>query len=378
MKVSILTQPLGRNYGGLLQAYALQLVLKNLGCDVETLNRRKYFPVKVRLISHFKYLVKNILAKFGVEKYLDSNRNPCVNLEYFRDNFILLSPLVESDRDLLSYYSLNNFDVFLVGSDQVWRPCYSPKLSNYFLDFCDDLHLKSKRVAYAASFGVDEKEFTEEEVAICRPLAKRFDAMSVREDSGVELLRDYFNVDSEVVLDPTLLLDVNDYEYLIKNDGSTEAVLPSGVLAYILDMDESKEGVVEKVCNVFGSTPFYMMNNPTRAKSRLKNRTEFYPRVGDWLNSFKSADFVVTDSFHGCVFSIIFNKQFLVIGNKSRGLARFHSILRRFGLESRLVDDSAQVDSSLVLENIDWTVVNKIKNEGRKSSLDFIKDSSSI
>ena len=81
MKVSILTQPLGRNYGGLLQAYALQLVLKNLGCDVETLNRRKYFPVKVRLISHFKYLVKNILAKFGVEKYLDSNRNPCVNLE---------------------------------------------------------------------------------------------------------------------------------------------------------------------------------------------------------------------------------------------------------------------------------------------------------
>ena len=205
--------------------------------------------------------------------------------------------MVESDRDLLSYYSLNNFDVFLVGSDQVWRPCYSPKLSNYFLDFCDDLHLKSKRVAYAASFGVDEKEFTEEEVAICRPLAKRFDAMSVREDSGVELLRDYFNVDSEVVLDPTLLLDVNDYEYLIKNDGSTEAVLPSGVLAYILDMDESKEGVVEKVCNVFGSTPFYMMNNPTRAKSRLKNRTEFYPRVGDWLNSFKSADFVVTDSF---------------------------------------------------------------------------------
>lgn len=378
MKISILTQPLGRNYGGLLQAYALQLVLKNFGCEVETLDRRRDSPVGDNLTSRFKRLIKNILVKVGLKKYLESSRNPCINLELFRDKFISLSPLVDSDRGVLKYYSLNRYDVFLVGSDQVWRPCYSPNLPNYFLDFCDDLQLKSKRISYAASFGVDNKEFTEEEITMCLPLAKRFDAMSVREDSGVELLRDYFDVASQVVFDPTLLLDVKDYEYLIKDDGSKEAELPNGVLAYILDMDEFKERVVGKVCDFFGGMPFYLMNNPSGAESRLKHRTDCYPKVGDWLNSFKSADFVVTDSFHGCVFSIIFNKRFLVIGNSSRGLARFHSILRKFGLESRLVYDAEQVDPSLLSTNIDWDVVNNIKNEGRKSSLDFIKDSLSI
>ncbi len=378
MKVSILTQPLGRNYGGLLQAYALQLVLKNLGCDVETLNRRRSLSVKERMFSGIKLLTKKVLAKLGFKKYIDPSRNPCLNLESFRDRFISLSPLVESDRDLFSYYDSNDFDVFVVGSDQVWRPCYSPNLPNYFLDFCDKLRLESKRVAYAASFGVQDKEFTEEEVAECRPLARRFDAISVREDSGINLLADYFGVESKLVFDPTLLLNVADYEYLIKNDGSTEAMLQGGVLAYILDMDELKKSIVEKVCSLAGGTSFYLMNNESWEVNKSKHRSECYPRVGDWLNNFKSAEYVVTDSFHGCVFSIIFNKPFIVVGNKSRGLARFSSILKIFGLESRLVSDVRQVDSSLISSDIDWVRVNNIKAEGRKSSLNFIKDSLSV
>lgn len=101
---------------------------------------------------------------------------------------------------MLSYYSKSRFDAVIVGSDQVWRPRYSPKLTNFFLDFCDDLNINSKRIAYAASFGVAHKEYSEEDVSICRALARKFDAISVREDSGTDLVKDYFDMPSELVL----------------------------------------------------------------------------------------------------------------------------------------------------------------------------------
>jgi len=378
MKVSILTQPLGRNYGGLLQAYALQVTLKKLGCDVETLNRRRSVSFKAKLLPRFKLFVKKLLGQLGVQKFRGSSGNPYVNLENFRDQFISVSPLIDSNRKILSYYSKSHFDALIVGSDQVWRPRYSPELGNYFLDFCDELNLNSKRIAYAASFGVDDKEFSEEEVETCRPFARRFNDMSVREDSGVDLLKDYFGVDSQVVFDPTLLLDTTDYEYVIERDSSAKMRSTGGVLAYILDMDDTKEGVVTKVCGATGETPEFLMNSPTSALAKEKQRSECYPRVGDWLNSFKSAKFVVTDSFHGCVFSIVFNKPFLVIGNKSRGLARFTSLLKKFGLEARLIVNCEQFDSSLAFAPIDWELVNNLRSEGRLKSLEFLRNCLSL
>ncbi len=372
MKVSILTQPLGRNYGGLLQAYALQVVLKRLGLSVETLNRNKSEPIKARFISRTKLSIKKILGGVGVRKYREPNVRPYSRLENFRDNFITISPLIDSDKKLIAYYSRKKFDAVIVGSDQVWRPRYSPKLTNYFLDFCDELTLPAKRIAYAASFGVDSREFSEQELALCRPLARKFDAISVREDSGVELVSDYFGLSSDLVFDPTLLLDYKDYEHVIELDRSDESVEQAGLLAYILDMDSKKETFVSEVSDEIGMPPSYLMNQPDNSGDRFY-KENMYPSVGDWLNKFKSASFVVTDSFHGCVFSIIFNKPFLVIGNKSRGLARFNSLLRSLGLQRRLILETDAFDRSIIDEPIDWEGVKRRHSEGREKSIRFIK-----
>ena len=378
MKVSILTQPLGRNYGGLLQAYALQCCLKKLGCDVVTLNRPKALPLKLRATSWIKLFIKKLLAVLGMKKFRQTNSNPYLKLEKFRDRFVSISPLIDSDRKLLYYYSKNFFDALIVGSDQVWRPRYSPKLTNYFFDFCDDLNLNSKRIAYAASFGVDYKEFSEEEVEVCRHLARKFDAISVREASGVNLVKDYFDMPSELVFDPTLLLDCADYECVIERDRSEGLDYHGGLLAYVLDMDDKKEEFVSEVSGTISDAPFYLLNKPFSAPGQDSVHADCYPSVGDWLNSFRLAKFVVTDSFHGCVFSIIFNKPFLVIGNKSRGLARFNSLLKNFGLERRLVENVDKFDQSLALETIDWEQVNKLKRCGREKSIEFLRGSLSL
>src|SRR5690606_16409555 len=101
MKISILTQPLGRNYGGILQAYALQATLKKLGCEVETLNRRRSVSLKARLLPRFKLFVKKLLGQLGVQKFRGPSGNPYVNLENFRDQFISISPLIDSNRKIL-------------------------------------------------------------------------------------------------------------------------------------------------------------------------------------------------------------------------------------------------------------------------------------
>ena len=375
MKVSILTQPLGRNYGGLLQAYALQVAVKKLGCDVETLDRRKTQSHHFFAISKVKTLIKKILRFIDFMGYWRKLGNPYANLDNFRDHFISMSPLVDTERKVASYYSDNRFDAFIVGSDQVWRSCYSPSLYNFFLDFCDNLDLSSKRIAYAASFGVDYKEFSDEEVAFCRPLARRFDAISVREDSGVGLCKDYFDVNVKLVLDPTMLLEYADYEHLIENDSSLKLEKAENLLVYVLDMEDKKQAFVEEVSRITGESPTYLMNHPDGLRDESSKNNNLHPSVGDWLKNFKMAEFIVTDSFHGCVFAIIFNKPFFALGNKSRGLARFNSLLKIFGLENRLIDSFEEVDESLISNSIDWDKVNKIRDSERNKSIEFLKNS---
>jgi hypothetical protein len=377
MKLSILTQPLGRNYGGLLQAYALQSSLKKLGCNVETLNRYRSLSRREKAKSVIKANIKKALGCLGVTRFKNKKNNTYVNLEHFKYKFINVSPLIDSDLKLLSYYSENHFDAIVVGSDQVWRPKYSPKLSNFFLDFCDELNLKAKRIAYAASFGVDEKEFTKEEEALCNPLVQKFDAISVREISGSDLLKDYFNVSSELVFDPTLLLDPKDYEDIIESD-ATNTESSKGVMAYILDIDAKKNNLVNNISKTIGETATYLMNEPISSLEKNSLHGQVHPSVGDWLNHFRLAKFIVTDSFHGCVFSIIFNKPFLVVGNKERGLARFTSLLNTFGLEDRLIINAEDLDLSLVVKPIDWERVNKIREIGKNKSIAFITQSLSI
>lgn len=365
MKIGILTQPLHNNYGGLLQAYALQKFLKNQGHDVLTVdfscNR------KARLWG-LKGIVVNMIRKYLLRRPVTSifplsdqqKRAIAQHTNRFRAEHIRTTQQITSlnEFDFVKQYQ---FDAFFVGSDQVWRPSYSPGMPAFFLDFLGD-DKTTLRVAYAASFGVDHcSEFSENDQARYGTLLKKFHAVSVREDSAVKLCQDHFGVTATHVIDPTLLLDREDYCALIESDKIP--VSAGNMMVYVLDKAPEKQLIIEQVARVRGLKPYTVMPSGIDGA---------YPPVTQWLRGFMDAEYVVTDSFHGVAFSIIFNKPFIAIGNHDRGLARFTSILKKFGLENRLVFSMEDLTLDKITENIDFLTINKVKKSEQALAAHFL------
>lgn len=373
MKLGILTQPLYCNYGGLLQAWALQQTLTRLGHDAWIIRREhtRYKDMNV-FRSVASQLYHGAMQMIGREKKIvkpteNQFQKIRINTNRFVDNcYGNLTPILHTDKQLAKYIERNPFDGYIVGSDQVWRPAYSPQLSNYFLDFAEGLS-GIKRIAYAASFGVDYWDFNEKDTEMARRLAPMFDLLTVREDSGVKLLKDYLNVEGHHVLDPTMLMVKSDYEQLVKD--TTCALKPSDgeLFCYVLDPAKQVKNVIEACAEGTQNRPYYCYAS-RRAKSEedLNHIEEcVMPPVEQWIKSFIDAKMVITDSFHGTVFSIIFNKPFWVVVNEDRGTARFTSLLSLFGLEGRIVTPQSSPDWD---GSIDWETVNSRLNELRKQS----------
>lgn len=376
MKIGILTQPLHNNYGGLLQCYALQSVLKSLGHDVWIVQRETE-EKKLTIIGCTLYYIKQIVKVFLGRKFVGlSNRNKIAyaerNTKYFASNFINpKTEIITTTNSLRLCHSDYGFDAYVVGSDQVWRPSYSPCIGNYFFDFLYSEE-RVRRVAYAASFGVDNWEFSKEETAICRDLLKYFDGVSVREDSAVTLCAEYLGREDVLhVLDPTMLLDKEDYISLVEKE--EEPQNSGNLFCYLLDESEEKSQIIDFIATQINAVPFTKMPKCSIIYENLRDRLEdcVYPTVTAWLRAFMDADMVITDSFHGCVFSIIFNKPFWVIGNRRRGLARFNSLLSIFELQDRLID--TYNIPSIITSPINWEKVNIIRGKWQEKSLNFLK-----
>lgn len=370
-KIGILTQPLCFNYGGLLQAYALQFVLKKMGFKpyiIDRHNTEKSFLYK--RILYARYLIYCVLGKktkypfFPKKELLDQISR---NTNKFIDKYIQpRTEKVYSTKEITTFIKENNITKLIVGSDQVWRPLYSPHLPSYFFDF-----VKSEkniiRISYAASFGVDYWEYSKKEEKMAKDLLTQFNAVSVREDSAVDLCQKYFNIKSMHVLDPTMLLRKEDYLDLIKKE--KEPVSKGKLFTYILDPSDKKSNIIKNVSETTNLKSFSVQPKKIKLDKKAYNNIDdyIYPSVTKWLRAFYDAEFVITDSFHGCVFSIIFNKPFLVIGNENRGMARFKSLLKMYNLESRLYQ------STLSLNKIDWSKVNCMRDEYIKESMFFLK-----
>lgn len=377
MKIGILTQPLGNNYGGLLQCFALQTVLKRFGHDVWIVQRN--IPrTKLKFSQRFFHYIRQIIKVFLGRKFVRLLSEEEVEYvkrktKYFASKYINPKTEVITTTASLEIIHTNlKFDAYVVGSDQVWRPKYSPCITNYFLDFLSPQD-KIKRIAYAASFGVDHWEFTEEETIMCRNLLKLFDGVSVREDSATTLCEKYLcRNDALHVLDPTMLLEKEDYINLVEKEKEPKS--PGNLFCYVLDVSEDKNRIIESISKQTGAMPFTQMPKIEVAYEKLGDRLDdsVFPSVTAWLRGFMDADMVITDSFHGCVFSIIFNKPFWVLGNKARGMARFDSLLTLFSLQNRLINiDCMPVD---VQVSIDWSRVNAVKKEWQKKSFNYLKN----
>lgn len=335
MKVAILSLVLHTNYGGLLQSYALQTVLERMGHEVEILSAPetcKTPPLRKMpycLMRRLAYkLLKDHSAPIFWERKMNRER-PVVtqHTQRFIDQYLHVR-LIESFGDIQQ----QDYDAYVVGSDQVWRPKYfecqwhSP-IENAFLLFTKDWQVK--RIAYAPSFGVDNWEFSEAQTKACGELAQAFDHLSVREDSGIRLCQAHLHVQADHTLDPTMLLQAEDYRALI----AQEPASPGDLLVYLLDEDGEKGSVVERIAQKKRMTAFRVNSVHSQLSDPLEKR--IVPKVESWLKGFVDARLVVTDSFHACVFSILFGKPFVVLKNEDRGNARVDSLIKQFGLEAQ-------------------------------------------
>ena len=374
MKIGILTQPLHTNYGGLLQNYALQQTLIRDGHEVETVDWNFKESNSIReILYRMKVRIAHALlpSKYPPLRYrTNAEENSVIrkNTNHFIDTYINRTDTIHSYEGFAQHAKIGGYDAFVVGSDQCWRPCYNSYLSAMFLDFVQERKLR--RIAYAASFGTDKWEFTKQQTALCAPLAKKFDLVTVREDSGVKLCKEHLGVDAVHVLDPTMLLTKEDYIRLVENEKEPKS--KGTLFNYILDPNAKKSAFIQRVAEAQGLTPFQVLpkcQEETRTKEDVKKRIEdcVFPSVTAWLRAFMDAEMTIVDSFHGMVFSIIFNKPFWAIGNEGRGMSRFTSLLKSFHLEDRLLD-ADRLDGVDFSKPIDWTVVNGILNEMRDKS----------
>jgi hypothetical protein len=371
-KTGILTHPLHTNYGGLLQAYALQEALRRMGHDVRTVDLR--LASKNKLKELLKPVLLPILNLFFPKKFPSKGHKEMLRRRhterFIRDNIRTTVPVRGSaEAGLLEPY---RFDVWIVGSDQCWRAAYIPDPWMHFLGFVPE-NSAAKRIAYAVSMGTDTWEYDPARTAMCASLAKKFDAISVRESSGVALCREHLGVEATHLIDPTLLLSAEDYLKLADEDN----MVPDSpaVVSYILDPSQEKETIVGAVTAHIGIpvrelTVSFEHSDPV---FRQKYAGTYLP-VTQWLRSFADARFVVTDSFHGAVFSIISRKPFIVIGNKSRGMTRFTSLLSMFGLEDRLVEPNVTITPEMIDRPIDWDRVGVILEQERGKSAEFLKN----
>lgn len=377
MKIGILTQPLRDNYGGLLQAYALKEVLESLQHEVVIINRDSKPSMIRTLASTIRNLILRGLFNFKFKPSETEQYTISKNTLSFRQKYIPnLTHLITSNNGMMELNKMG-FDAYIVGSDQCWRPKYSPKISNFFLDFAKN-QKNIKRLAYAASFGVSEWEFNKRDSIRCSELAKKFDAISVREYSGMSLVKKHLGVDAVHLLDPTMLLFKEHYIRLANEENQTKS--EGSLKVYILDKSSEKQRFINLLEKNLGLIQFEVLPKKRLRVDKIENINDFvYPNPAKWIRGFMDARFIVTDSFHGSIFSILFNIPFVVIGNERRGMARFESLLKMFGLEDRLMTNLETLDiDGLVQSDINWNAVNLILEKERERAMSYLKENCSI
>ena len=359
MRIGIVTQPLEMNYGGILQNWALQQVLKRLGHEPVTIDAfQRYAGLHIiyRNIANFYSWVmrRHCSGRFKLHlPYKGAVRQQFTG-EFIERHINKTKPMKGYRGGIIDSYAL---DALVVGSDQVWRAEYNGNhIEDMFLGFAKGYPVK--RVAYAASFGIDNWDYTTEQTDKCSILAKQMDAISVREHSGIALCRDNLGVVATCVLDPTLLLDKKDYSAI--SDGNPDDVEPY-LAVYCLDINETKQRFFNRLGEERGLKVRYFTMG-----------WHSHYTIGQWIAMIAQSSMVVTDSFHGMVFSILFGKEFYALCNPERGNTRISGLLERLGLEKRLVSDVSPVESN---GDINWQDVYSRLNKERDISIQFLADS---
>ncbi len=327
--VATITFHWGNNYGAVLQALALQKYLMKLGFETEIIN---YLPLRTALSNIVSAALKRDIAFFKKSK----------SFKRFRKNELVIGKKKYYTNKAL-FACKDKYSAIIAGSDQIWNMSFTKKAEgkptlSYYLNFAGD---NTRRISYAASFGTNKLD--ENVAKLIAPELNRFSAISVRETGAVKML-DELGVFAKRVLDPTLLLTVQDYMPLIEKHNGVNS---DSVFTYILHSNQTiAKEISHYVCEKFSDT------------QKKANGTTFCD-IYEWLYKIKNAKFVVTNSFHGTVFSLIFHIPFITVAIPNSGMNdRLTTLLETVGLSDRIFYEFDEAAINTVLDNnICWTEV---------------------
>lgn len=362
-KVGVITFHRAYNYGAILQAHALSQKISELssGCEIVDVLDPVESSKKIGLKRKLVLFIRSIL-------YLDRTvgyRKRCKKIDRFVKTNLLLSK--EKYNANTIYDSNSRYKVFVVGSDQVWNLSFKNN-HIYLLDFVNE---DNYRMSYAASFGYSK--IPEQFVEHSKKSIERFDAVSVREKTGISILEEQIGIKNGVlVVDPTLLFDKEKWVSmvdlsLVKDKrviGDEKFVLYYAVAPQTRLLDSAIETARRN------NMKLVILNNSTEIK--VKSAINFYDAgIEDFIFLFNKASYVFTTSFHGLAFAINFNKQFVFETSKEKNNAndRLFSLVSELGLINRSIDVIKDVN-----DPIDWGSANAKLQILRKRSADYLSN----
>ena len=329
MQIATFTYHACFNYGACLQAYALQQVIKKKygDCKIIDYQTQNFIDINHPFCKYPKS-IKEVIKNITRLPYMKSLLKRKEYFEDFINHTLDLTKRCSCDADV--HKIVESFDCVVCGSDQTWNldPSIRYETPLYYMNFPK----KQRRVTYATSFGSWVKNFNSREKELL-PWIREFDMLSMREESGVNLLKSK-GLECEWVLDPTLLLDSKKYDEIARE----RLIEKPYVLLFSWDGAKEAVEIAKTISKKCGCKAYYIVPPPRAMFSGIERKLDVGPK--EFLSLIKHAEYVVTNSFHGTVFSTIYHKPFVsAIGCEAD--SRRKSLMRQFGLEDHLMSPSS-------------------------------------
>lgn len=365
-KVELITLQNVPNYGSVLQCYATEQTIKKMGYDIETINYLPERMAKIGMLKNIKNKTKKLEKSLLLRTIARIVIYPSYILRFrtfnkFRNKYLNMTKKVYKNyNDILADTPIA--DIYCTGSDQVWNSEWNDEIDKaLFLGFAPD---NKRKIAYAASFG--KKELQKKEIKETKKMLERYDRISLRESSGVDIVDSLGIKGSINVVDPTLLLTGDEWRELSSNRYNSKKY----ILVYNLNRNKKIDNYARNLSEKTGLKIVYLSYQ--LHEFYKKGKMTCNPKVEDFISLIDNAEYVITDSFHATAFSLNLNTQFVIV-YPGKFSTRLQSILKLLDLENRVA--SNEDDLSVIENEIDYKKVNKKMKEMREKSLTWLKES---
>lgn len=356
MKIAIHTITNGTNYGNKLQNYALQTILEKQGAEVETLlNRCSAFDFKLTLKQILKRKIDKYKSDKKNKKYQFQIQGREKKFEDFKNKYLKFSDIIINNN--YNDPAINErYDFFICGSDQIWNPDFLSNANANFLSFAN----YEKRIAYAPSIAVNE--IPESRVKEYTNYFNMIPIISVRENQGAKIIKKLTGRDAQVLLDPTMLLTKEEWAQ-IEQRPELDIEKPYMLTCFLGKVSEERRKLFDDISKKYDLQIIHL--------TQLEYEKEYMLNPSHFLYLVHNAKLVLTDSFHACVFSILYNTPFYVLERDDVWLSmnsRMDTLLNTFNLQDRRKENIEDI----VLE-CDYSNIDKVLNQERKKSIAFLR-----